>query len=475
MPLDLTRINLDRTIAMPLARQLHSHIHQQIVQGLLVQGERLPATRLLAQQLQLSRGVVVECYDMLHLDGLVLGVGKGGTQICYTPTQPQRTPTTYSPPKTLSTRGQRMAAARDYTLHTKQPLLLEASLPDLKLFPLKQWLSLQREAWQSIQGNYQRQGGVLALKQALRDFLARYRGIVIKDLSCLLITTGTQGALSLLAQVLTNQGDTAIIENPSWQGGKAALHQAGLIIKTVNVDTEGAQVPNSKAQLAVLTPNAQFPTGYVMSVARREAWLEYSHQHSTWLIEDDYAAEYSYNQHPAPSLLSYPHAQQVIHVGTMSKLLLPDLRLGWMVVPSSIARPITQVLNTLGLQPSYLLQQQLALFIQYGYLGNHLASTRTIYNQRRKACTEYLETYAKEVCRVMPSVSGMNTYIRLHHPIPINNLTQRFLKAQLGCEIYEVEENQQIAQYVLFGHASLDSEQVPAVLNALIDILKQHT
>lgn len=472
MPLNLDLIHLQRDLAMPLARQLYGHIYQQIVQGQLVYAERLPASRSLAEQLQLSRGVVVECYEMLRLDGLVLGVGKGGTQVCYQPSQPKRNLPTTTAHLNLSERGQRITQARHYRPQAQEPLLLQASIPDLKLFPKQQWLSLQKEAWSLTQGQYQRQCGIIALKQALRDFLARYRGIQIQDLNCLLMTTGTQGALSTLAQVLTNAGDIALIEHPCWEGGKAALHQAGLKIKTVAVDTAGAQIPDFKARLAILTPNAQFPTGYVMSVTRREAWLDYSHQHQTWLIEDDYAAEYSYNQHPAPSLLTYPQAQQVIHVGTMSKLLLPDLRLGWMVVPQYLARPLASVLNTLGIQPSYLLQQQLALFMQYGYLGNHLANTRTIYNQRRTACTEYLQTYASDLLTVIPSVSGMNTYVRLHASVNSHNLIQRFSAAKLGCEVYEVEEQGQNVCYVLLGHAGLAIEQVPSALKHLLSVLK---
>ncbi|WP_020558520.1 PLP-dependent aminotransferase family protein [Thiofilum flexile] len=473
MPLNITSINLQRDLAMPLARQLYGQIYQQIVQGQLVYAERLPSSRLLAEQLQLSRGVVVECYDMLRLDGLVLGVGKGGTQVCYQPHQPKRNTPASSPRLGLSERGQRLAQARHYTPQAHSPELLKTSLPDLKLFPKQQWFSLQKEAWALTQGQYQRQGGVIALKQALRDFLARYRGIPIHDLNCLLITTGTQSALSTLTQVLTNAGDSAIIEHPCWEGGKAALAQAGLHIKTVPVDTEGAQLPDFSARLAILTPNAQFPTGFVMSVARREAWLDYSHRYGAWLIEDDYAAEYSYNQHPAPSLLAYPQAQQVIHVGTMSKLLLPDLRLGWMVVPQHLAIPLSSILNTLGLQPSYLQQQQLALFMQYGYLGKHLAHTRMLYNQRRAACTDYLQTYASDLLTVMPSVSGMNTYLRLHRAVNRQSLLQRFSAAGLGCEVFELEEQEQKVSYILFGHAGLEIEQVPTALHHLLKVLRE--
>jgi GntR family transcriptional regulator/MocR family aminotransferase len=124
------------------------------------------------------------------------------------------------------------------------------------------------------------------------------------------------------------------------------------------------------------------------------------------------------------------------------------------------------------LQPSYLLQQQLALFMRYGHLGNHLASTRAIYNQRRQVCTEYLEQKGREVLQVMPSVSGMNTYVRLHQPVEVQVLKQRLQQAGLGGEIYEVLENNTPHTYVLFGHARLTLEQMPSALEYLLQVLR---
>lgn len=475
MPLKIAQLCLEREQSVPLARQLYGQLHQQIIRGEIAYGERLPASRELADNLKLSRGVIVEAYEMLRIDGLVAGFGKGGTQVCYQQVAPSLVKTSKRA-LSLSTRGQTIAQARQYII--QEPALpLTPGLPDLSLFPHQQWLSLSREAWQQTQGIYQRAGGLKALKLSLRNFLAQYRGIQLDDLNCLLITTGSQGALSLLASLLTETGDLGIVEQPGWAGAEGALRQAGLKLHYTSLDAEGALVLEGlKAKLAVLTPNAQYPTGSVMSMQRREAWLQYSQRQHTWLIEDDYAAEYSYQQHPTPSLLTHPHAEQVIHIGTMSKLMLPDLRLGWMVVPKAIVMDVCAAINTLGLQPTYSIQQQLALFIQYGYLGQHLARTRAIYNERRKRCTEYLQQYAQDLLEIMPSQSGMNLLVELRKEINTTELQRNLKAAGLGGAVYssfKLDKTHCKAKLVL-GHAFVPEAELEFCLNKLVTVISSN-
>lgn len=471
MPIQLTQLQLDRRQPVPLARQLYVQLHQQIMRGEVVYAERLPASRKLALSLQVSRGVIVEAYEMLKIDGLVAGFGKAGTQICYQQTPKLKTKINQGQ-LVLSKRGERIAQARQYK---QEPTLrLTPGLPDFQLFPHQQWLSLSREAWSQMQGNYQREGGLRSLKLSLRNFLAQYRGIQIDDLNCLLITTGSQGALSLLANLLTEVGDLGIIEQPGWAGAEGALSQAGLRLHYTGLDTEGALIPSEvKAKLAVLTPNAQYPTGTIMSTQRREAWLQYSQRHAVWLLEDDYAAEYSYQQHPTPSLLTHPHAGQVIHLGTISKLLLPDLRLGWMVVPKAIAASVCAALNTVGLQPAYSLQQQLSLFIQYGYLGEHLVRTRAVYNERRRRCVEYLQEHAHHLLSIMPSLSGMSLLLELKFAVDADLLRQVLRAKDFGCAVYTKTQlsNNENTIYIVIGHAVLVEDRLELTLHTLLTVL----
>lgn len=479
MPIDLTSIQIDRQHSIPLSRQLYVQLHQQVLHGQIIFKERLPSTRELAAELNLSRGVVVECYDMLKADGLVAGFGKGGTQVCYR--MQHRKPSSRSATSDLcvSRRGERISSARRYKDHYLPPLPLSPNVPDFSLFSLSRWQSLSRQAAKSAPAWYQRDGGVNLLKRTLQDYLAQYRGIRLNNLESLLITTGSQSALSLLARLLAEPGDSALLEYPCWSGTAAAMHQAGLIAVYAPVDDQGITLEgwrgerrNQTPRIAVITPAMQFPTGCLMSMQRREALLHYTASHRCWLIEDDYVAEYSYAQHPAPSILAHSSTDHVIHIGTLSKLLFPGMRLGWIVVPENIARNVSNALNTCGIQPPYMLQQQLGLFMQYGYLSAHLAHTRAIYNERRHRCHQYIEQHARRLLDHTASISGMNLYLKINQQnVDVMDLTNRLRKDRLGCEVYTQYVGNHKAYFLLLGHANLTDELMVEHLNSLFRCL----
>jgi len=459
-------------------------LHHQILHGFITYREPLPASRVLASKLNIARGVVVTCYEMLKTDGLVSGFGKGGTQVCYRPLNASSSLTKnkaiHLP---LSERGNKIANARLYppTKNALSTKPLTPSVPDFSLFPYTKWQRVSKEALNQAPAWYQRDGGMKLLKENLQRYLAQYRGIHIDNLDRLIITTGTQAALTLLTQLLTNPGDTALIDKPCWSGAEAAVKQADLKVVHTSIDEEGTQIPlptsNSRSLhpgISIITPSSQFPTGLPMSMTRRDAIIRYTAEQHCWLIEDDYAAEYSYYQHPSPSILAHSDAKHIIHIGTMSKLLLPSLRLGWMVIPEHLTESINNASNTFGIQPAYMLQQQLGLFMQYGYLSTHLANTRAIYNERRRLCSDYLKQYGEPWFTVMPSISGMNHYLKINDDkINTDMLKINMDKAGLGGEIYTHEEPQQDTHYLLLGHANLQEDHMEKKLALLMESFKK--
>jgi len=456
-------------------------LHQQILHGHITYQEQLPATRALASELKVARGVIVTCYEMLKTDELVSGFGKGGTRVSYRfQNSAQRSISTDPIRMSLSNRGNMIINARQYerTHDSSSTLPLTPSVPDFSLFPYSKWQRLGKEAISNAPTWYQRDGGVTLLKRSLQTYLSQYRGIHIDNLDRLLITTGTQSSLSLLTQLLAEPNDSALIDKPSWPGATAAIKQAGLNIIYAPIDDQGTQlsdwqVEGKKAipEIAIITPAAQFPTGRPMSMKRREEIIRYTAENRTWLIEDDYAAEYSYAQHPSPSILSHSKTDHVIHVGTMSKLLLPSLRLGWMIVPQQIASAVNNALNTVGVQPSYIIQQQLGLFIQHGYLSGHLMNTRAIYNERRRLCSDYLARHASQWLFPTPSISGMNHYLKINTQlVDIEELGRRISLAKLGCHIYSQPTKTGSNHYLLLGHANLDEPVMTKELDKLFSL-----
>ncbi len=481
MPIELSRINLDRSQSIPLARQLYMQLHHQILHGFITYKEPLPTTRALSARLDIARGVVVNAYEMLNIDGLVSGFGKGGTQVCYRPLNNINTSAHKNKAilLALSTRGKKIADARQYPItdNALSTKALTPSVPDFSLFPYKRWQRVSKEAVNQAPAWYQREGGIKLLKENLRVYLSQYRGIHIDKLDRLFITTGTQATLSLLTQILTNPGDVALLDKPCWSGAEAAVKQADLKVIYTALDNEGTKIPNKSIKspsIAIMTPSCQFPTGLAMSATRRDALIRYTAEQHCWLIEDDYAAEYSYSQHPSPSILAHSHAKHIIHVGTMSKLLLPSLRLGWMLVPEHLTEAIKNATNTFGIQPAYMLQQQLGLFMQHGYLSMHLANTRAIYNERRHRCTNYLQHHHKKWLSITPSISGMNHYLKINiERIDIHLLRMNIQKANLGCELYSQDgENGKESYYLLLGHVNLKEEKLAEELDLLANTLK---
>ncbi len=482
MPIQVDNIQLNRQHPIPLSRQLYVQLHQQVLHGQITFNERLPPTRSLATQLRLSRGVVVESYDMLKGDGLVAGFGKGGTRVCYRGRQRRTRSRSIVSSLPLARRGDEIAVARHYPDIAHEPLALTPGVPDFGLFPLSRWQSFSKQAMSNAPTWYVRDGGLPLLKNALRDYLAQYRGIVVNDSHCLLITSGSQASLSLLARMLAEPGESALLERPCWPGAEAAIRQAELNVTYTGVaaDEGGSDnkwsgaIQRHRPRFVIVTPGMQFPTGRPMSMQEREVLLKSTARHRCWLIEDDYAAEYSYAQHPAPSIMAHSETGHVIHVGTMSKLLFPGLRIGWMVVPKHIATGVNNALNTCGILPPNMLQQQLGLFMQYGHLSAHLAHSRAIYNERRDRCSRYIAEYARELLVPTDSVSGMNLYFRINHKVvDVSNLQDRLVRAGLGCGLYIQRVAGKDENFLLLGHTCLSQDVVAAHLGRLVVTLSE--
>ncbi|WP_328929182.1 PLP-dependent aminotransferase family protein [Streptomyces sp. NBC_00190] len=358
---------------------LAGRLRAAIADGTLPVGSRLPASRVLAAELRVSRGLVTEAYQRLAETGQVSGRGRGGTVVVAAP------PPAAGPTATAPTRGGLVDALRAVPCRID----LSPGVPDLTAFPRTAWLQAERRVLAGLTPadfGYGNPQGAPALREAVVGWLARNRGIRA-DPDDVVVVAGVAQALGLLAQVLREDGVVRIaVEDPGSLGARQQLEYGRLETVPVRVDEAGLDVAALRASGAgavLLTPAHQFPTGVVLDGERRRDLLGWAAAGGL-VIEDDYDAEHRYDRAPVPALRALlPEA--VCYAGSVSKLLAPALRLGWLLVPPRLRESVNEAKRYADLGNPVLAQLVLARLMDSGELERHLRFVRRRHRRRRDA------------------------------------------------------------------------------------------
>jgi GntR family transcriptional regulator/MocR family aminotransferase len=374
---------LDRESSLTLQEQLVRQIKQYVQQGRLTPGEAIPSSRELANELKLSRNTVVYAYDRLEAEGYLEVQSRSGVFVSPSIFLSQHSKW---PEQTREAQPQRIP--RPPALGLPSPF--RPCQPDVNLFPLPIWNRLRGRVLRH-QGrallHYQAAciSGVPALRENLASYLRDSRGVQC-DWRQVVITSGSQQALFILAQILLKAGDRVYVEDPGYVEARTAWDNAGAKIEAGPVNDEGLTLPNGKADrfsLIYVTPSRQFPTGVSMSLPRRLAWIDFAARTRTWIIEDDYDSELRYHAQPLPSLQSLDRNNRVIYVGTFSKLLFPSLRLGYVVVPEKLLDAFERTKHLIDDHLPLVDQATLAAFLESGAFFSHIRRCRKAYAERQ--------------------------------------------------------------------------------------------
>jgi GntR family transcriptional regulator/MocR family aminotransferase len=408
------------SVPKPRSGEIYRTLRAAILDGALVAGERLPSSRQAAVAYGVSRGLIEDVFVRLCDEQfLVRSVGRG------TFVTSHASQLTGARRNDSESRTRSRPSRRGHVLSThaacREPDILRpfnAGIADAAEFPWRIWQRLQYRAIRELQQgalSFADPRGCLQLRFAMSRYLAQFRGIRCEP-NQVLIFNSSQQALTAIALLLLERGDSVWLEDPGYPGARAAFSIAGAAVHAVPVDDEGIQVECGqrhcpRARLVYVTPAHQYPTGTVLSLQRRLALLEWAAHRRAWVVEDDYDGEFRYQGQPLMPLRSIDRHSRVIFLGTLSKSMFVALRLAFIVVPEELVEPLANVRTQLdGFTPP-VPQMAMSLFMDEGYFSSHLRHMRTIYGSKCAVLTDGLRPLEKLGWRCQGDGAGMHLVI----------------------------------------------------------------
>ncbi|PWR00400.1 PLP-dependent aminotransferase family protein [Leucothrix pacifica] len=412
-------LNEDKSLPQYVA--LFRAFQQAIVQGKLIPGAKLPATRPLGLSLGISRNTVKSAYEMLLAEGYIDTEHGSGSfvskrlpdQASTSGTQTKQQAVTVNPTE-VSILAKRLEDAYHSPNASLESNLLSHGKGCLESFPWRQW---QRHVTHASRQMKYAQGDSVMGNTRLRAQIANYlqvaRGVHC-DTEQIIVCSGSQQAMYLSFQILLNPGDPVLVEDPGYQGIDGAIDTLGGIKIPVETDQQGfrldtglAKAPH--ARVATLTPTRNYPMGYTLSLARRLAILDWAKQTGSWIIEDDYDSEFRFDGPPITSLQGLGGESCVIYAGTFSRILHPSIRLGYLVVPEALLKPFYQLKRFIDGGLSQLPQLALAEFMAAGDFTSHVRRARKLYQQRREILRVEIERQCGDILKRVESDGGMHS------------------------------------------------------------------
>lgn len=411
-------VTLDPSAREPLFRQVIRAISEDVRRGRLKPGAELPGSRTLARTLGLHRNTILAAYRELGAEGWIAQEGRS-------------TRVARELPPVLGQRPLAAGSGLGFDLEPVAPALvcatpprdrldLSGGLPDPRLVPTD---LLARALRRVLQGRhapleYGQSQGEPRLRQALSAFLAEARGLVCPP-EQLLITAGSQMALDLLARVLIRPGDRVAVEDPGYRPAWSVFAAAGAVVVPLPVDEGGLSIPALERALAAgplravyLTPHHQFPTTVSLTGPRRECLLDLGWRHRFAILEDDYDFEFHFQGRPVLPLAAADTCGQVAYLGTLSKVLAPGLRLGFLTGPGPLVAALAERRALMDHHGNRIIELAVAELIEDGLLARHARKMRRIYGERRDKLWWLLERHLGAQLEFQPAGGGLSFWVR---------------------------------------------------------------
>lgn len=473
--LSVTLAQADFLPRLPQQRRLYEATKAAILSQQLNAGCKLPSTRNLAKELGIARNTIIAAFEQLAAEGFVVTSTGSGTYVSATlpaVARPKGGQCAASVPEApcagpapLSKRGAQLTAFAAGDRFEIQPFAPGDC--DFSTFPYKIWQRLQNRVWRDSWSkllDYGKAGGYLPLRRAIAEYLRVSRSVKV-SIDQVMITAGTQQSLDLCAQLLADVGDTAWVENPCYWGTKKVFESCDLHLHPVAIDAEGIAPTDSdlasKPRLIYVTPSHQYPTGVVMSLARRRMLLELAKNEGAWILEDDYDSEFRYTGRPLAALQGLDTHGRVVYMGTFSKVLYPGIKVGYLVVPPALIEPFKSALYDLHRPGQLMIQAALADFIALGHFTTHIRKIRHAYGAKRELLRKTLVAQLGKNIHISGEESGLHLVIEL--PDEVDDVALAALAAESGIAVKPLSSyylQQPVRRGLLVGYAYVYMEKI---------------
>lgn len=481
-------ITVDRNAATPLHRQVYDGFRVAILRGDLRPGQQIPSSRELASEVQVSRFPVLHAYAQLLAEGYFESHVGAGTFV------------SGSLPEQLMSVNRR-ARLSDQAPSGPRPVARRALLyppfegtpsprgwgafgvhqPAFDQFPFQIWSSLVARHSRNPQANALHHINPLGSQRFREEICAYLRTAraVNSEPSQIMVVSGSQQALDITARVLLDPGNAVLIEEPGYTLERTVLAAAGCRLIPIPVDREGMDVAvgikrHGKARAAFVTPSHQYPLGSTMSATRRLHLLNWAQSSGGWIIEDDYDSEYRYETKPIASLQGLDANSRVIYIGTFSKVLLPSLRIGYIVIPPDLVERFAAVRFAMDIFPPYLYQEVLADFMSQGHFGRHIRKMRRLYSERRTVLIENILREFGEMLEVHGAEAGMHLTVTLPEGYKDREIVARAARERLWLwPLSPYYAGKKKHQGFVLGFGSTSTDKIPRAVQRLRSLVME--
>ncbi len=449
-------IHIDRSKKTTLTEQIFTQVRDKILKNELKSGEKLPSTRTMALELEVSRNIIIEVFEQLTAEGYLSSSRGSGTYVA--------DDTHLVDYKTAIKKANTYSIERKSQTHI---IDFNSGLPDFKRVPRKLWSKFLKYSFLDMPDHlldYGNAQGVFAFRATLADFLFKKKGISCHPDQIIVLSGSLEGFL-IIGRLFKTDFSGVIIEDPVYDGIQKIFSSLAIQYHPIPVDEKGMRVkliPEAvKDHFIMVTPSHQFPTGSVLSIQRRVRLIEIARKLKTFIVENDYDSEFRHTGSPISSLhLLDPEI--VIHIGTFSESIYPSLRLGYMVLPEQLVKPCVRVKQECGLITSSLPQVALSDFILQGHFDRHVNKMKRLYKEKRKWIINILHEEFNDNVTISGDSTGLYIVAGFKDIVFTDKLVNTLLDQ--GVRVYRVEDHAIVKNRnnnkLILGYGNLSLEQI---------------